>query len=325
MSASIPQGLLAKADKSADWADWLDRLPKLISALLAEWSLVPDGAAMHGAAGYVLPVLTVEDDEAVLKISYPHPEAEFEHLALRSWAGNGAIRLLRADPHRWAMLLERADSTRTPDDLDPLDACRAIAELYPRLHRPAIPQLRQLSAETAGWADRLRALHDHPAVPRRLVDHATSLATDFASDPETDGRLIHTDLHFDNVLGSRRGALRQAQGSEEQAQGSGQRVQESGDWLVIDPKPMSGDPHYEVAPLLWNRWDEIVAGGNVRNAVLERIYAVVDHTGLDEDRVRDWVLVRELVNVLWSVIDGAGSPGSDWVTMSIVIAKAAQR
>ena len=22
---------------------------------------------------------------------------------------------------------------------------------------------------------------------------------------------------------------------------------------------MSGDPHYEVAPLLWNRWDEIAA------------------------------------------------------------------
>ncbi|SDS34383.1 aminoglycoside phosphotransferase family protein [Microlunatus soli] len=312
MSSSIPAGLLAKAGQSPDWADWLERLPKLIKDLLAEWSLTPDGAAMHGAAGYVLPVSTDDGASAVLKISFPHPEAEHEHLALRSWAGHGAIRLLRADPHRWAMLLERADSARTLDDLDPLDACREVADLYARLHIPAIPQLRRLSEETAGWADRLRSLHDHPAVPRRLIDHAASLASGLATDPQTDGRLIHTDLHFDNVLGSRRAALRQAQGSADE-------------WLAIDPKPLSGDPHYEVAPLLWNRWDEIVATGNVRNAILDRIYTVVDHTGLDEDRVRDWVLVRELVNVLWALADGEDAAGNDWVTMSIVIAKAAQR
>lgn len=314
MTLSIPAGLLANAGKSPEWADWLERLPKLINALLAEWVLTPDGAAMHGAAGYALPVRTDDGEEAVLKISFPHPEAEHEHLALRSWAGDGAIRLLRADPRRWAMLLERADNTRTPNDLEPLDACRVVAELYPRLHIPAIPQLRRLSEETADWADRLRSLHDHPSVPRRLVDHAAGLAAEFATDPDTDGRLIHTDLHFDNVLGSRRDALRQAQGSSGELE-----------WLAIDPKPMSGDPHYELAPLLWNRWEEIVAGGDVRNAILERLYTVVDLTGLDEDRVRDWTLVRELVNVLWALVDGQVAPDDDWVTMSIVIAKAAQR
>ena len=34
-------------------------------------------------------------------------------------------------------------------------------------------------------------------------------------------------------------------------------------WLVIDPKPMSGDPHYEVAPMLWNRFEELA--GDVRD------------------------------------------------------------
>ena len=62
--------------------------------------------------------------------------------------------------------------------------------------------------------------------------------------PRTDARLIHGDLHYENVLAADREP-----------------------WLVIDPKPMAGDPHYELAPMLWNRWDEVVASGDVRDAV----------------------------------------------------------
>ncbi|QDP98062.1 aminoglycoside resistance protein [Microlunatus elymi] len=303
MIEAIPDGL-TRNHGDPKWDEWLDRLPKLIKELVGEWGLRPDGPAMHGAAAYVLPVRDAQGQLAALKITMPHPEADHEHLALRTWDGNGAIRLLRADPRRWAMLLERADATKDPNQLPITDACETVAELYANLHVPAIPQLIKLSDATAGWADRLTSLLDHRAVPRRLVEHATALAREFATDPDTDGRLIHTDLHFDNVLGSLRG-------KEE--------------WLAIDPKPMSGDPAYEVAPLLWNRWDEAVATGDLRNAVLDRIYTVVDATGLDEDRVRDWVIVRELVNVLWALVDGDKSPDDDWVTQSIVIAKAAQR
>ena len=71
-----------------------------------------------------------------------------------------------------------------------------------------------------------------------------------------------------------------------------------GPWLAIDPKPLSGDPHAELAPMLWNRWDEVVASGDVREAVRERFFTLVDHAELDEDRARAWVVVRELVQVL---------------------------
>ena len=45
---------------------------------------------------------------------------------------------------------------------------------------------------------------------------------------------------------------------------------------MIDPKPMAGDPHYEPAPMLWNRWDEVVASGDVRDAVRRRFHTLVD-------------------------------------------------
>jgi streptomycin 6-kinase len=298
----IPDRLLANSGRTPEWTEWLNRLPKLITGLLADWSLTPDGAALSGAAAYVLPVRTAAGEQTMLKISWPHPEAEHEHLALRAWNGDGTVRLLRADPHRWAMLLERLEAGRDLTAVAVIEACEVVAGCYRRLHVPAIPQLVRLSEAAAEWAERLAALHDHPAVPRRLVDHAAALARDFAADPDTDGRLLHTDLHFFNVLAAEREP-----------------------WLVIDPKPMSGDPHYEIAPLLWNRWQEALATRNLRSAILDRIFTVVDAAGLDEDRARDWVLVRSLVNVLWSVVDDHDSPDSGWVTTQIVLAKAAAR
>ena len=73
-------------------------------------------------------------------------------------------------------------------------------------------------------------------------------------------------------------------------------------WLVIDPKPMTGDPHYELAPMLWNRWEELgaatcataCAAGSTRSST---------RAGLDEDRARDWVVVRMVHNAHWAIED----------------------
>ena len=73
---------------------------------------------------------------------------------------------------------------------------------------------------------------------------------------------------------------------------------------MIDPKPMAGDPHYEVAPLLWNRWDEMVATGDApRCHPASASSRVVDTAGLDEDRARDWVVVRMVHNAMWCIED----------------------
>ncbi|MDX6430408.1 MAG: streptomycin 6-kinase, partial [Streptosporangiaceae bacterium] len=110
MSVDIPDGLLVVASRGPDWADWLDRLPRLTRDLLGEWDLRVDGTAAYGNCALVVPVLTGDGQRAVLKVQFPHWEAETEHLALRAWAGNGAVQLLRADPRRFTLLLERLES-----------------------------------------------------------------------------------------------------------------------------------------------------------------------------------------------------------------------
>lgn len=300
MAVDIPERLLAFADRSDSWAEWIATLPALARQLVDEWRLTVDGASMHGECALVVPVRTADDTQAVLKVGWPHEEAQHEHLALRFWDGVGAVKLMRADPHRCALLMERLD----PEDLTSLpslDACQVVAGLYADLHVAASPEFRTLSSLCEQWSERLTAISRHPALPRRYVDRAARLTRELAADPLTDGRIIHTDLHYYNVL-------------------RGERAP----WLAIDPKPLSGDPCYEVAPLLWNNWAEVVGSVDARATIRSRFETVVDVAGLDEERAKAWVVVRMLVNAMWEIEDP--SPQSDekggWLTDCITIAKA---
>jgi streptomycin 6-kinase len=291
----LPGGVRGMATRDASWAAWVDRLPGLADDLLREWDVVQDGLAQHGNCALVLPVRSRDGVAAMLKVTYPHEEAALEHLALQHWHGDGAVRLLRADPHRFALLLERLHDEKLTEVWD-VEACEVVAGLYARLHVPAPPQLTRLSAWCTRWESDLAALPRGGPVPHRFVEQARSIARDFASDPGTDGRLVHTDLHYLNVLSSEREP-----------------------WLAIDPKPLSGDPHYEPAPMLWNRWEDVVASGRVRDAVRQRFHTLVDVAGLDEDRARAWVVLREVLHAVDAVDDDPEA-----VTTSITIAKAVQ-
>lgn len=277
---ALPASFSAIADRGPAWAAFVDAVPRLVRDLLGEWELVEDGGPVHGHCALVLPVRTREGADAVLKVGFVEPESEHEALALQHWHGRGAVTLLRADPRRGALLLERLGTRDLTDEWD-VAACEVVGDLYGRLHVPAPPQLRLLSVLCEDWAARLGSLPRSAPLPHRLVEQAAHLAEAFATDPATDGRLLHTDLHYANVL----------------ADGSG----DDGAWRVIDPKPLSGDPHAEPAPLLWNRFEELA--GDVRDGVRRRFHAVLDAAGLDEHRARDWVVVRMLVNALGELED----------------------
>jgi streptomycin 6-kinase len=298
VTIALPQEVLAFADRGPTWAEWVRRLPRLTATILDEWELAVDGEPMSGWTALVVPVVTDAGERAVLKLRCPGDEEEHEHLALQRWGGDGAVRMLRADPGRRALLLERLhrrDLTAAPV----LEACEIVAGLYPRLHVPALPQLRPQTSYIERWTDDLSRLPRSAPVPHRLVEQAVSLGRDLVADPASVGTLIHGDLHYENVL-------------------AGDREP----WLVIDPKPTSGDPHYEVAPLLCNRWDEV--HGNVRDEVRRRFHTTVDAAGLDEDRARDWVVVRMVHNAMWEIEDHPDSPDDAYLTMCVTIAKAVQ-
>src|SRR4051794_4236360 len=191
------------AGRDDTWAGWVRTLPVTAEGLLEDWQLTPDGGLLHGYCSLVVPVRTSAGRPAMLKIGFPDEESEHEHLALRRWGGRAAVQLLRADPHRRAMLLERLHPEDL-DDLDDLEACEVVAGLYGRLHVPATPQLRLLSDQVARWVGYLSAVPRSAPVPYRLVEQSSAIARDFGTDTDTDGVLVHTDLHYENVLAADR-------------------------------------------------------------------------------------------------------------------------
>jgi streptomycin 6-kinase len=256
---------------------WLADLPDLVSASLDRWSCAPDGAVTHGQVGLVLPVRRADGTSAVLKVSFPHPGNVDAPAALAAWAGRGAVRLYERDDASFAVLLERAEPGSSLADLADIDAAVAVAgALARRLAVPAPAGLPRLSAEVASWPADLRAeqaaLGD--PLPRGVLSAAVAAAHDLGPDqPDT---VVHGDLHYTNVLRATREP-----------------------WLAVDPRGWVGDPAYDAVTLLRSRNAELLAGTDVRGALLRRLAVFAEAAGLDRARARRWSQLRATQAALW--------------------------
>ncbi|MGA5763782.1 aminoglycoside phosphotransferase family protein [Nonomuraea bangladeshensis] len=286
MRIVVPEALTAshvKWDGEAGRA-WSAGLPALAERYLEEWELRPDGEPGHGVVSLVLPVIRADGTQAALKLQPVNDENATEAVGLRAWDGDGAVRLLAADPATGTLLLERLHAERSlsalPDDLAALEILTAL--LARLTGRPAPSGLRRLADIAQDMLDDVdQALTALPREPdRRLLRHCADALAEVVAEPGD--RLLHWDLHYDNVLAADREP-----------------------WLAIDPKPLAGDPGFDLLPALHNRWDDLVATGDVGRAVLRRFDLLTAGLGLDPGRAARWTLGRVLQNALWDVKAGA--------------------
>lgn len=286
---------------SLDPEEWLDNLPAIVAETCERWGLRPDGPAGHGHAALVVAVRREDGSPAALKVSWPHDEAREEGRTLVLWGGHSAVRLLGADPHRWALLLEWLDPTDLTG-VPVLEHCETLGRLAGALDRPAPPWAPRLSDHLHQLVDDIEALRGDPGAsqqfPRRLLDQAAGLASDLAGEPEIDARLVHTDLHQMNVLWR----------------------PDPGQWVAIDPKPMAADPAFVVAPALWNVWERTAAAHDIRTHLNLRLEVLCEAAGVDSDRARALSMVRMVRNALWDL--RAPEPSPDYVTRMVTICKA---
>lgn len=269
--------------RGAEERAWIAGLPRLGGEFLERWGLRPDGPAAHGMASLVLPVLRADGTPAVLKLQRLREETAGAAAGLRAWNGDGIVRLLDHDERSGTQLLERLDAARPLSSVaDDVAALRILAELLARLTAlPAPEGVRGLAGVAAAMLDQVpraaRALRGSDE--RRLVRVCASAVAELTGEPGD--RLLHWDLHYDNIL-------------------AGEREP----WLAIDPEPLAGDPGFELLPALDNRWDEVAATGDVARAVLRRFDLLTEVVGLDRKRAAGWTLGRVLQNALWDVEDG---------------------
>lgn len=254
-------------------------LPERAEEFLDRWGLRVTGPSMYGMASLVLPVERVTDGmPAALKMQILDDETEGEPVGLRAWDGGGVVRLLDHDAGTGTMLLERLDEARPLSSVaDTREAMGVVAGLLARLVAlPAPEGLRGLGDIAAGM------LADVPDAAGRLGAEDAAVLRDCAAAVrevagEPGDRLLHWDLHLGNVLAAEREP-----------------------WLAIDPKPLAGDPGFDLLPALMDRFDPA--------DVLWRFDFLAEVVG-DRGRAVAWTLGRVLQNGLWDVEDG--EPGLD--------------
>ncbi|MFG2128944.1 aminoglycoside phosphotransferase family protein [Streptomyces sp. NPDC048751] len=274
----IPGGLAKAQEKYNGEAGraFIAGLPELAAGFLDSWELRLDGPAMHGVSALVLPVVSAADgSRAVLKLQLRDEESEGEPVALREWDGDGAVRLLRHDEPTGTMLLERLDPTRMlAHEPDVHESVLVIARLLAHLTSfPAPPGMRRLGDIAQAMLEQTPLALERVPDPdaRGLIADCAAAVREVVHEPGD--RLLHWDLHDENVLASDRAP-----------------------WLAIDPKPLAGDPGFELWPALANRFDA--------DDVLWRFDAMTDVLALDRERARAWTLGRLLQNCLWDIEDG---------------------
>lgn len=248
---------MARPDPTPALAAWGLNAPVLIaSTVMADVYRVqrPDGA------------------QAVLKCLTPTGQREESGAAdaLAAFGGDGAVRLFAARPD--ALLIEACAPGPLPRD--DAAAIPILTDVVARLHRsaPHLPGAPDLTTRCA-------ALAAHGANP--LIARAQTLgAALLASAP--DRRLLHGDLHHDNVLNSDRG------------------------WLAIDPQPVIGERAYDLANLFSNPLDQpdmVLAPQRPRWLAAQLAQAL----DLDPGRLLAWGFVHACISAAWTMQDG-GDP-----------------
>ncbi|MFE2497288.1 aminoglycoside phosphotransferase family protein [Streptomyces scopuliridis] len=258
-------------------AEWLGQLPGIAGEAVARRGLeVERVMAPGGRSGLVLLVRRSDGSPATLKIVPPFAAPSLERAALAHWKGWGAVELLDAgddaahapDSAGGALLLERLHpevSLRSlPEAKSLLEAAGTVRRLW--VEPPGGHGFETVAERTAREAAALRTTADDTLAP--LVSAALA-ARDELCASATEVRLLHGAFGQGKVL-------------------AGDRAP----WLAVGPEPLVGERAYDLARLVRDRVEDLVAASSGASSARRRVNRLADSLDLDRERVRGWTLFR---------------------------------
>jgi streptomycin 6-kinase len=281
----VPAYLQASTDVGGPArSEWLEALPDRVEEMAARWRLdLHEPFEPGGNCSWVAPGIDADGREVVLKVAWDHTEARHEAEGLVALGGRGAVQvhafehlappLPRGGPEgdvcrdATAMLLERCRPGAELRGRPEAEQHVVITDLLRSVWAVDLPSdhpFRPLSVMADEWADHAEArlAIDPGGLDAGLAREGLALFREL-SRPTPSDVLLFTDLHAGNVL-------------------SGERRP----WLLIDPKPYVGDPHYDVLQHLLN------CSGSLQTDPVGLLTEVADLAGLDAGRIRHWLWAR---------------------------------
>ncbi|MFI1293832.1 aminoglycoside phosphotransferase family protein [Streptomyces sp. NPDC020792] len=275
MAFEPPRRLVrALGETAPDGDDWLEKLPGLARQAVALRELTVERVQMPGGrSSLVVLVRTADGMPAVLKLAPARARPESERAALAHWGGRGAVQLLEdgpAGPAEGVLLLERLH----PDvSVRSLPEARALLEAAGTLRRlwvepPAGHTFETVEERTGRQAGAMRASAEADAEVAPLVEAAlTARAELLAAPPER--RLLHGTFRQSKVL-------------------AGDRTP----WLAVGPDPVVGEAAFDLARLVRDRVEDLIAAPSGAATTRRRIKRLADSLEVDRDRLRGWTLFR---------------------------------
>ncbi|MET8681450.1 aminoglycoside phosphotransferase family protein [Streptomyces sp. NPDC004647] len=281
----------ALAEEGGDAGEeWLQALPGLVQDALKRWDLTPERVQTPGGrSSLVVLVRRADGTPAALKLVAPGPRSVSEYVALARWDGKGAVRPLEARPEVGALLLERLHgevSLRSlPEAKAQLEAAGTVLRLWvdPGGEHP----FESVADRTGRMAEALRSASAEPwaEAARPLIDEALAVREELTAAPfET--VLLHGRFRQGKVLSAERSP-----------------------WLAVGPEPLVGERAYDLARLVRDRPEDLVAAPGGASAARRRVAKLADSLDLDRDRLRGWTLFRAVESGVRSLSAGHDQDG----------------
>ncbi|WP_274562532.1 aminoglycoside phosphotransferase family protein [Streptomyces spiramyceticus] len=250
-------------------ADWLGRLPDIAEQAVSRRKLTVERVqAPGGRSSLVVLVRQQDGTPAALKIAPPTARPDLERAALAHWNGWGAVQLLDdTDVHSGELLLERLHSEVSLRSLPEAKALLEAAGIVRRLwiEPPPGHAFETVAERTARQAEPLRSA-DPSLAP--LVEAALAARDELtASDAEL--LLLHGNFRQGKVL-------------------AGDRAP----WLAVGPEPLVGERAYDLARLVRDRVEDLVASTGGASAARRRVNKLADSLDVDRARLHGWTLFR---------------------------------
>jgi streptomycin 6-kinase len=267
----IPAVVRAKA--LAAGADrWLEALPDVVAACEREWSIRVGRVLEGGTESLVAEAGLADGTSAVLKLVAPGDDdaVRCEITALELCAGDGCAALLRSDPARGALLLERLGPRLSELGLPAADRHEILCSTAGRVWRPAPGATLPTGLEKArGLAEFITTTWEELGRP------CTAVAVEYALDCA--GRraaahdlsravLVHGDVHQWNALQARDGSFK-----------------------LVDPDGLSAEPEYDLGIIMREDPVELMEGDPMARA--RRLGALA---GLDAQAIGEWGVVERV-------------------------------
>ncbi|MFF5254364.1 aminoglycoside phosphotransferase family protein [Streptomyces leeuwenhoekii] len=273
MAFEPPRRLVrALGETAPDGDGWLERLPELARQAVALRELTVERVQVPGGrSSLVVLVRRADGSPAVLKLAPPRARPLSERVALAHWGGRGAVQVLdEADPAEGVLLLERLHpdvSVRSlPEAKALLEAAGALRRLW--VEPPAGHRFETVAERTGRQAEAMRsaAAADPEAAP--LVEAALAIREELLVRPP-EGVLLHGTFRQSKVL-------------------AGDRMP----WLAVGPDPVVGESAFDLARLVRDRVEDLIAQPSGAATTRRRIKRLAESLEVDQERLRGWTLFR---------------------------------